>query len=480
MTGAGGRRLLLIGLDAADRAFIADHADALPTISRLLREGDGGRLSAEPLAGAVWPTFCTGARPEDHGVFHHLQWDPTQMRIRRVSGDWTPYEPFWRKLAARGVKVTAFDVPFVFPGRTDALELINWGSHDLVGRYWCSDKALGARFRRTFGPHPMGFEVPVDKTPGQLARALDRLVEGAGRRAKAIRWLMQARPWDVFLAAFGEAHRAGHTIWADPANPDDPAPEDGLKRVYAAVDTALADVIDAAGPDVDVVVFALHGMAPNSSQSHLTSLFMQRALARYRGDRAPAETGDAPGMMRGLRKLIPAGLQLAVAQAVPTVVRDVVVAREIDGGYDWDRTLGLCLHGDLAGYLRLNLKGRERSGAATREELPRLKTFLRDELLVLTTADGRPLVRAVSFPATETTGPRADLLPDLLVEWWPDLPPQPEARSPSLGVIRARHATGRGGNHRFEGFFTHVGPRQGAGPKPAHIRDMPTLIEALA
>ena len=480
MAERGEQRLLLVALDAADRAFIAENAEMLPTISRLLRDGVGGPLSAEPFAGAVWPSFCTGGGPEDHGVFHHLQWDPARMQIRRVSDEWTPYEPFWREMAARGVKVTTFDAPMVFPGRTEALELMNWGSHDLVGPYWCSDTALGKQFRRRFGPHPMGFEVPVDKTPGQLARALDRLVEGARLRAKATQWLLQARPWDVFLVAFSEAHRAGHTIWSDPADPDDPAPADGLKRVYAAVDAALAEVIAAAGPDTDVVAFALHGMAHNSSQSHLTSIFMQRALARYRGDPAPTEASDAPGVMRLLRKLVPAGLQYAVAHAVPTVVRDMVVSREIDGGYDWGQTLGLCLHGDLAGYLRLNVKGREKSGTLTQEELPQLRAFLRDELLALTTADGQPLVRAVSFPAAETKGPRTDLLPDLLVEWEPDLKAQPEVRSPNLGVIRARLATGRGGNHRFEGFFTHVGPRQGTGPTPTRIGEMKELVEALA
>jgi predicted AlkP superfamily phosphohydrolase/phosphomutase len=477
--GEGGRKLLLVGLDAGDRDFIAAHADVLPTLSGLLRDGTVGLLTAEPMAGAVWPSFCTGTHPQDHGVFHHLQWDPRGMRVRRVSGDWTPYEPFWRAIAEAGTRVTVFDVPFVFPGETPALEVMNWGSHDLIGPFWCSDPALGRRFRRRFGLHPMGFEVPVDKTPGQLERAVGRIVRGAAGRAEAVRWLMAARPWDVFLVAFGEPHRAGHTIWPDPDDPDDPAPVDGLKRVYAAVDAAVAEVIAAAGPETDVVLFALHGMAPNCSQSHLTSVFMQRALARYRGAPAPEEKGDAPGMIRMLRKVVPAGLQYAVANAVPTFVRDQVIAREIAGGFDWPGTLGLCLHGDLAGYLRLNLQGRERDGAVPPEDLAALKAFLRDELMALTTTDGRRLVRAVSFPATEVRGARADLLPDLLVEWEPDIPPQPEVRSPSLGAIRVRHATGRGGNHRFQGFFVHRGPRQGHAPAPAHISQMRGLVEAL-
>ena len=45
-----------------------------------------------------------------------------------------------------------------------------------------------------------------------------------------------------------------------------------------------------------VVVFALHGMGPNSSQSHLTSTFMRRAVARFKGEPLPPDAGDVPGL----------------------------------------------------------------------------------------------------------------------------------------------------------------------------------------
>ena len=476
-------RLVLIGMDAADRGFIAQHAGVVPNISRILEDGVVGELEAEALPGAVWPSFCTGLHPSDHGIYHHMQWDPGQMSIRRMTGDWLSTRPFWRDLGERGLRVTAFDVPFVFPGPApNVLEVMNWGTHDNIASYWANDAQLGRRIRREFGLSPMGFEITVDKTRAQLEGYRDGMMAAAALKGRLATWLMRERPWDVFITAFGETHRGGHTLWPYPdADEDDPTPPGGLRQVYGAVDDAVGVIAREAGEDADVVIFALHGMGPNSSQSHLTSTFMRRAVARFKGDPMPADSGDVPGLFRTLRRVVPGQLQLAVATSVPRFVRDRVVAREIGGGYVWRDTLGFCLHGDLAGYLRLNLAGREREGVVTDEQAAALRTFIRAELEALTVDGGRTPVQRVSFPAHDWPGARAHLLPDVLVEWDPEMPPAQAIHSPTLGTIRSRMGTGRGGNHLFNGFYAHKGPRQGGNVRaPRHIADIAAFAAALA
>lgn len=476
-----GRKLVLIGLDAGDRDFISQHAGELPNISALLAEGRGGPLAAEPMSGAVWATFVSRSRPDEHGMFHLHQWDPDAMKVRRPGGDWVPIRPFWRHLGDRGVRVVAFDVPFIFPGPSrNVVEVRNWGSHDLVGPFSCSDPALAKRIKRRYGLHPMGFEVPVRKTRRQLEGILKRVLDGTAVKSRLTVDLMRELDWDVFLVAFGEPHRAGHVLWPDPHDPDDIVPPEALARVYRAVDDAVGAVVREAGPDADVVLFSLHGMGPNPSQAHLTSIFMRRALARFRGQPAAEETGDAPGLVRFLRRAVPAGLQHAIAEVVPLWVRDAVVAREISGGHRWETTEGFALNGDLAGYLRLNIRGREAKGALSPDEVAPLKAFLRDELLALTLPDGRKVVSKVHFPSEEGHGPRAHLLPDVLVCWDPNIPQVNEIHSPTLGVIRAPPATGRGGNHRFNGFYVHRGPRQDGDVTPRHIAELGDMVEALA
>ena len=100
MTGA--RRVLMIGLDAAEptliERWIAD--GTLPTLRRLRARGSYRRLasSAAWLAGSPWPTFYTGTSPAEHGLYHFLQWHAGRQNMVRPAPDWLPVQPFWRAL----------------------------------------------------------------------------------------------------------------------------------------------------------------------------------------------------------------------------------------------------------------------------------------------------------------------------------------------------------------------------------------------
>lgn len=468
-------KLVLICLDACDRGLIAAHAADLPHISAILRDGHLGELAAEPMSGGIWASFVTASRPEVHGIVHQLQWDPERMQMRCPGKDWLAPHPFWRGLGAR---VIAFDVPFVFPGAApNALEVMNWGAHDLVGPFWTNDPAVRRRIMAAYGRNPMGVDIPVPKTPAQLDHHLVEVLQGAALKTDLVVELMRDHDWDVFITAFGEIHRGGHSWPA--GDPEHPQTEAELVRVYQAVDRAVGAMVAQAGPEADVVLFALHGMGPNTTQSHLFSRFAQRAIARFRGRPPPPEDTDAPGLVRWLRQTIPPGLQLMIAERTPQWLRDAVVDREITGGYRWDDTWGLCLNGDPSGFLRLNLRGREAKGVLGPEDAAALKAFIRDELLATTLPDGRPAVARVSFPSEEAKGPRAYLLPDVLVEWNPQASPAEALHTPNLGVIRSRLRTGRGGNHRFDGFYVHRGPRQETALRPGHVAELGELVKSL-
>lgn len=475
------RRTLMVGLDAINREFVEAHLDQLPNIAALWRAGPVGEVTGGTMTGSVWPSFYTGAEPETHGIIHHLQWDPALMRIRRSTGDWLSTRPFWRDLGERGVKAIALDIPYVFPGPTPdgVVEVMNWGAHDTVGPFWASDKALEREITRRFGRHPMGFEVPVRKTRRQLEKLLAEMEAGAATKGRLAAWLMRERPWDLFLMSFGESHRGGHILWPDSDGPNDPSPPDALLRLYKAVDAGLGEVLAAAGPETDVVLFCLHGMEVNTSQSHVASVFIQRAVASFRGQARAETAGDPFGVMRLARQIVPPGLQIAIAGMVPTWVRDLVVARSVDGGFDWKDTYGFCIRGDLAGYLRFNIQGREANGAVRPEEVEPLKAHVKAELEALTLPDGRPVVKSVVFPATDWAGPRQDYLPDVLIEWAPYPDAAQELHSPTLGRMWVENTVGRGGNHNFEGFWAHRGPRQPAEARTMRIVDLRQMAEGL-
>jgi predicted AlkP superfamily phosphohydrolase/phosphomutase len=483
----------MIGLDAAELSFIQRHLASLPRIGQALECGRLHRLrsTAGDLPGSVWPTFYTGTLPGAHGIYHHLQWDAEAMRIRRVSADWLYAEPFWYELERRGLSVAAIAVPMTFPSRLGrGTEIINWGSHDELGPFRTRPASLAAEVRRRFGRHPMGSEIPVRKTAAQLEEIRRDLVAGAQRKGELSRWVLQQAQWDFFLTVFGETHRGGHLLWPE----SEEEGENALLDVYRAVDQSVGELLDAlAERFATIVLFAVHGMGRNSSQDHFMPKLLDRLNARFLdgndadgnaadGNAAAADAaghrGGQRSLVRLLRERLPAGLQNGIARAVPVAVRDAVVSRQISAGHDWARTPGLALLADLNGYVRWNLRGRERCGmlAPDGPEHVRYVEALTLELLELRVETGQPLVADVRFARDDFPGPRSQHLPDAIVRWAGGVPAS-HVHSERWGELTALPSTGRGGNHRPEGFcvlIDHEAGSDAAGPE--HIADLAGLV----
>ncbi|MEM7251550.1 MAG: alkaline phosphatase family protein [Pseudomonadota bacterium] len=474
------------GVDAGDLHFIEANLDRLPTFARLFESKAPAPLktTAGDLPGSVWPTFYTGTLPGEHGIYHHIQWHPESNRMRRVAEDWLYCEPFWYELARAGQRVCVFDVPMTFPTRLESgLEIINWGSHDQLGAYHANDKRAQQALRREFGLHPMGPEIPVNKTAQQLQLIQRNLIEGTEVKSRMTRHLMSQGPWDLFLMVFGECHRGGHILWRDPQTEDPMLPPDALVSVYEAVDAALGEILADIDLDRDrVILFSLHGMQTNYSQEHFIPKLMDRLNSSFRGDAerttaSEEEDGKSQAsIMRTLREMVPARLQHAIAHAVPVWVRDWVVSRAVDGGHDWAKTPGLALLADLNGYLRFNVEGRETKGALAPSgpELENYRRWLVEGLESFETAEGQALVASVLESERHFPGERSGFLPDLVIRWT-GADPTSLIRSDRFGEIQAELATGRGGNHRPEGF---VWQNHAAAPSEpiTHIRELPSLI----
>ena len=180
------RPVAMIGVDAADLDFIRANLSSLPNLRHALETGITRplRSTAGALTGSVWPTFYTAKPPGDHGIYHHLQWDSSQMQLRRVTEEWLYCEPFWYELERRGSRVIAIDVPMTFrPRLTDGIEVITWGSHDELTPFATHPEELGHKILRQFGSHPMGHEIPVRHSRHELEKIRRNLVKGAATQS---------------------------------------------------------------------------------------------------------------------------------------------------------------------------------------------------------------------------------------------------------------------------------------------------------
>ena len=145
-----------------------------------------------------------------------------------------------------------------------------------------------------------------------------------------------------------------------------------------------------------LIVFALHGMAPNVAQDHFLPKIMSKLNARYLAEHGFGVTpAREESLMSRFRKTVPSGLQIILANLVGERVQDWVVNRAVFGGMDWSRTPAFQVSSGGEGYLRLNIKGREAQGFFEPDspELQQYVDWLEDALLQIRVADtGEPLV----------------------------------------------------------------------------------------
>jgi predicted AlkP superfamily phosphohydrolase/phosphomutase len=446
-------RLMMLALDAFEPWLIEDWCSdgTLPNIAALRAQGRYGpvRSWAANLPGSVWPSFASMSDPSEHGVWEFMQWDPAGMRFRRTTADWLGFDVFWHRLAERGISSVVFDMPFEFNRRSgpNVAEAHGWGLHYEVTEVASNPPGLMAELQRQFGKSPVGPDVLGPKTRKALAGELEGLMVSARRRVAIVEHLAQRFEWRILLAPFAETHRTGHWFWTERSTG---TPLEGLRRVAQLIDGELPRLRALLGPDDILMLFGLHGMGTNHDIDRFTEPLWEYFEP---ADSAPARRFDP---VRIANRGLPPGLRRRLSAALSTRMRDRLLAHALAAGRDWSKTRLIFNMPDGRILLRLNQQGREAGGivpAARREgELARV----RDTLLGAVNAFGEPAFNGVHRPDQVYSGPRLDMLPDLvgLIHQRPigDFLGMPDGRR-----VHAPWRGWRDADHRAEGFYLQVG-----------------------
>lgn len=440
-------------------------AGKLPTLAALRERGTWHALDtpAEHFAAGAFHTLYSGVELGDHGLFYPFQWAPGEQRVRYMSAFGAP-APVWERLAGAGLRTLAID-PYEGrppgPGAAEGSVLVSgWQLRDrVVLRPWSRPAGTRERLERLFGPAPATEEVFGRPAATELLRLRRELIAGPGRVADAAVQLLREQDFDLAWLTFSSAHVAGHQFWDLSQLATPPAPDvaavlgdalDGagaLAEVYAAVDAAFARVLAALPGDADVLVVSPVGMDVNSSRADLLPEMLAAVLGR--GPGAPAAGDEAAGAIWRLRAALPTNLRAQVAGALPDRVTLELTARLELRGMDWASTRAFAQPADNQGYIRLNLRGRERDGIVEPAEADALMTQIAAGLGSFRDPDGEPCVAAVDRVAERYPGTGTTRLPDLVVRWTQrDAVGLGHVRSEAFGEVRRRGAaSGRSGNH---------------------------------
>ncbi len=452
-------RVLVVFLDAFETSVLdtADDGSRFPALRALRARGMEVPLASSIglLPGVIWTEIATGRSAARLGpVWHTGQIHPGEATLRPVTKDEIHAEQqFWVTAGRHGHVVAAIDIPqaVVVPGLGGA-QLTDWGAHDVTFAPSSDPPELLPEILDRYGYHPVRppsvrpdepeFLLPSDvlnaSGPSGLHRLLDALDEGLLTKTWMVCDLLDRRHWDLFITNFSEGHSAGHHLWGyrDPSSAfhDVGAPQrfrDAIDDVYDALDAALGQVMDHAGPDATILVASSHGMGNYVGGP----LLLPEVLHRL-------GYGPRAGALTRLPDRLPRPLRAAFYRLAPESVK---LRHGTRLGYQPQLDLTLrstraaaMPHG-FCGGIRLNLAGREphgqvRSGAEARELLDDIRAALFE------LEDPRSGRRIITFAvhADDVFGTdRNPAVPDLVCGFEPELAPITACWSERVGDVEA-------------------------------------------
>ena len=352
------RRLLVIGLDSAEPSLVFDLLEKrLPTLTRLRKLGSWGRLktTVPPSTIPAWVSMFTGRDPGQLGVYgFRCRRDRGYEDLGLFNSRMVSVPRVWDRLTQAGLTSYVLGVPGTYPP---------W---PLRGRMVSSFLAPGTDSEYTHPPELKeqiesiadGYMLDVEgfrtEDKNWLLEQIRCMTE---KRFKVARNWAEEPDWDLMIMVEMGTDRMHHGFWRffdkshrlhQPGNPL----ENAIPDYYAYVDSEIAGLIDAAGPDTAVLVVSDHGARSLDGGFRINEWLVQQ--------------GD-------------------------------LVLNENTTEIDWTRTRAWG-EGGYHGRIFINVKGREPQGVVDPDQVEVYRADLAARLEKTTDEEGNPLGTRVIYP----------------------------------------------------------------------------------
>ena len=465
----------------------------LPALASLRSRGTWLELNtpAVHFEGAAAYTLSTGVDLGGHGLYYPWLWSAIEQRVRFYDDVPAP-EAVWDRIGRAGYRSLVID-PYEMraPETIQGVFLTGWQfKNRVVLRTRSVPRSLQRMLERELGRPPVAEEVYGCPETPSLLRLRNSLIAGPRRAADVIESLLERESFDLVWMSLSAAHLGGHRFY-DIAQFSEELALDrhrelgtALHDIYRAVDDTLGRIVAALPRGTDVIITSPTGMGPNNSRSHLLPAMLEAVLAER--DPHGCRNHRAAGIsLWQIRAAVPTSVRAWIAQMMPDRLALELAARLELRGLPWERTRAFMIPNDDAGYIRLNLRGRERDGIVEPNDIEPLMERITNGLMSFRNHDGSPAIRKI-WRSSELgyTGPCRDQLPDLVVQWNERVVmPLMGVRSAQFGeVVSSGWGTGRTGCHTGEAWALVMGgtSKFRSPTKAPHIVDIvPTVCAAL-
>jgi len=477
-------KLLVIGLDAADREVIERWADLglLPNIARLRSSGVWGDLhtTADTLHVSAWPSIYSGVTPDQHGLYHAYVMREGEQAPVRPRPEECPAPFLWQLLDEHGKKSIVMDAFMTCPLRDfNGIQIVDWGSWTWFAGQEIRPQSIKDEIRRRFGPYPAENHSQVGMTPPPDPVGFrERLIQGVKTKTDVASWLLESQEWEFFLVVFGECHAGGHYFWHYQDENYIAYPKDceeslrtALLDIYKALDTAIGELVEAAGEDAAVLVVSGDGMGPNYSASHLLPDVLKRMRLMNASAEEEQEQLSEPQIQKQsvasrLRNLVPKSARAFVSKyLLPRSINEKLSLHWKTADIDWANTRAFLIDNANEGYVRVNLKDREPEGVVEAgREYDEVCDAVQNKLRrMVNPENGMPAAEAVHKSVDLFSGQCVSTLPDVIINWDPNAKVTTRVEVEGLGTIECPDAGYQvspyyTGNHRGNAFLIAQGP----------------------
>jgi predicted AlkP superfamily phosphohydrolase/phosphomutase len=374
-----GRKVVVVGLDSAPPEIVFDRAEEFPVLKALMDAGVHGllRSSDPPITIPAWMVMATGRDPGQLGLYgfrHRRGYAYDKMWIANSTAVRAP--KIWDIIGRAGGHSCLVSVPPSYPPYPVAGNLISCFITPGKEREYTYPAGLRDEIEERFGPYMFDVVFRTDDRD-QILAEIYRMTE---QRFAIMSWLMENKPWDLFMFVEIGVDRIQHAFWKY-ADPEHHLFEPGNRHqnvimdYYRFIDGKIGDLLAQAGDDAVVLVVSDHG------------------AKRMKGAFCVNEW------------LIDAGeLVVRNRPTVPTSVDDLDI--------DWSRTKAWAWGGYYARVF-LNVEGREPRGIIKPEDYEMERDRLEKRLLALRGPNGEEWKTRVIRPQShyrEVNGEYPDLM----------------------------------------------------------------------
>ena len=422
------RKVAVFGLDGITFDLLQPWLDEgrLPNLARLLETGASGplRSTIPPVSASAWASFATGTNPGQHGLIDFTYPASDSYEIKISNGRTRAIPALWEIVSSAGGQAGVVSMPMTYPPQPlNGFMLCSFLTPSSDSRYTYPGN-LQEEMTAAVGPYPLHMsEKGRGKDP---RRFIEAVKEMEIRRAQAVCYLLQNKPWDLFLYVLETTDNLQHEVWhlLDESHPrHDPKTAaqilPSILDYYESVDRLLGQMVALVPEDALIVVLSDHGFGPFHKFFHINNWLADNGWLKFK--RAPVsllkrlafKSGVTPiNALRWVTRLRLSGLRKNVKRG-----RGGRMLRRLFLSFndvDWARTKAFSV-GNF-GQVYVNLQGKRPLGVVTPTEYEALRgQIIQAAMALRDPADGSQVIQQVYRREEVFQGASSERLPDLVL-----------------------------------------------------------------